>query len=127
MLVNFFRHAARSLAAGASVAVIGAILGLTPAVAHDEERRRKTQDHDTALSALSRGEIVRLEVVLAAVNTAVPGEVVGVELKLRQSDWLYEVKVLSPDGIALRVLVDGRTGRVLDTKQKGLDIKRKRE
>lgn len=118
MLATIFPTAARAVVIGAHIFALGALLAITSAGAHDGDKHRKTQDHDTALSALSRGEIVRLEIVLAAVKTAVPGEVVGVELRRRQGNWLYELKVLSPEGVAMHVLVDARTGQVLDAKTK---------
>ena len=79
-----------------------------PLFARDGDKPRL--DHETALSALNRGEIVRLDIVLAAVKNEIPGEFVGVQLIRRRGDWIYEFKMLSPEGAAFLVEADARTG-----------------
>lgn len=89
-----------------------------PAAAGADDSERRRRDHDSALQALTRGEIAPLEVVLAAVKREIPGEVVGVELERRQAEWIYMFKIISPDGRILRVVADARTGKVLAARPK---------
>lgn len=70
-------------------------------------------DHDRARAALERGEVLPLAEILATVTAQVPGEVVEVELEREHGAWVYELKVISPDGRMLEVLVDATAGRLL--------------
>ncbi len=71
------------------------------------------RDHDRARAALGRGEVLPLAEILEAVTTAVPGDVVEVELEREHGTWVYELKVITPDGRRREVLVDGATGALL--------------
>lgn len=70
-------------------------------------------DHDRAREALERGEVRPLEEILAAAAAEVPGEVVELELEREHGRWVYELKVIAPDGRVLEVLVDAASARVL--------------
>ena len=70
-------------------------------------------DHDRARAALERGEVRPLEEILAAAAAEVPGEVVELELEREHGRWVYELKVIAPDGRVLEVLVDAASARVL--------------
>lgn len=70
-------------------------------------------DHDRARAALERGEVRPVAEVLAAVAAAVPGDVVGVEMEHEHGRWLYELKLIAPDGHVLEVMVDAATATVL--------------
>jgi len=71
------------------------------------------RDHDRARAALSRGEVRPLAEILEAVTAAVPGDVVEVELEREHGAWVYELKVITPDGRRREVLVDAATGTLL--------------
>lgn len=70
-------------------------------------------DHDRARAALERGEVRPLEEILAAAAAQVPGEVVELELEREHGRWVYELKVIAPDGRVLEVMVDAASARVL--------------
>ncbi|WP_242475128.1 PepSY domain-containing protein [Thiohalocapsa halophila] len=70
-------------------------------------------DHDRARAALERGEVLPLAEILASVTTRVPGEVVEVELEREDGTWVYELKIIAPDGRLLEVLANAATGRLL--------------
>jgi uncharacterized membrane protein YkoI len=70
-------------------------------------------DHDRARAALERGEVRPLEEILAAAAAEVPGEVVELELEREHGRWVYELKVIAPDGRVLEVMVDAASARVL--------------
>ncbi|WP_462330020.1 PepSY domain-containing protein [Thiohalocapsa halophila] len=74
-------------------------------------------DHDRARAALERGEVQPLAEILASVTARVPGEVVEVELEREDGTWVYELKIIAPDGRVLEVLANAATGRLLKQKE----------
>jgi len=71
-------------------------------------------DHDRARAALGRGEVRPLAQILETVTAEIPGEVVEVELEREHGAWVYELKVIAPDGHVLEVLVDAASGALLE-------------
>ena len=71
----------------------------------------EVHDEDEARHALENGEVLPLERVLAGLGSAVPGEVSGLELEKENGIWIYEFKIISPDGQMLKVRVDAKTGQ----------------
>lgn len=47
-----------------------------------------------------------------------PGQVLDLELEHEQGRWIYEIKLLQPDGQLLKLEVDARTAQVLQVKRK---------
>jgi len=84
--------------------------GVTAAAPYDHDH---DHDHDRARAALGRGEVRPLAQILQAVSAAIPGDVVEVELEREQGAWVYELKVIAPDGRLLEVLVDAATATLL--------------
>ncbi|WP_338115170.1 PepSY domain-containing protein [Thiocapsa imhoffii] len=74
-------------------------------------------DHDRARHALQQGEVQPIAEILRRVADAVPGEVIEVELEretwLGKRLWVYEIKLIAPDGRLLEVLVDATTAEIL--------------
>jgi uncharacterized membrane protein YkoI len=73
------------------------------------------EDHDEELArqALELGEVVPLDHVIATLREAVPGEVSSVELEKENGTWVYEFKIISPEGRMLQVRVDAKTGQLI--------------
>lgn len=76
------------------------------------------QDHERARDALARGEVLPLGTVLERVSRSHPGEVMAVELEREDGRWIYELKILRPDGALGRVRADARSGEVIDMRVK---------
>lgn len=74
-------------------------------------------DHDRARHALQQGEVRPIAEILRRVAAEVPGEVIEVELErekwLGERRWLYEIKLIAPDGRLLEVMVDAPTAEIL--------------
>ena len=55
-------------------------------------------DHDRARRARAAGEIAGLDQLLARIAAEQPGRVIDVELERARGRYVYEVKLLTPDG-----------------------------
>jgi uncharacterized membrane protein YkoI len=76
------------------------------------------QGHDRAREAVRSGDIRPLGDILRSVRGAVAGEVLDVRLVDRgpPSNWRYEVRVQTPEGHVVAVLVDAQTAAVTGTR-----------
>ena len=75
----------------------------------DKDGKDCKRGQDCARDAFKTGEIRPLSEVLAAVKDKVPGEVVKVELEREDGEWVYEVKVLTPNGRRKEVEINAKT------------------
>ena len=67
-------------------------------------------DHDRARAALRAGEVLPLHTVLERLQREQPGQVLEVELDREHGEWVYEIKLLRPDGRVVELKRDARTG-----------------
>ena len=100
--------------------VIGLILGATllaplPAIAKKRKRRRDGDDDDAerALDAVKSGKAAPLSAILAEVEREIPGRVLEVEIDDEHGQLVYEIKILTPDGLYREVYVDPRSKKIL--------------
>lgn len=96
--------AAASALVALAVALAGA-LGPAPAAARD--------DHERAREAVESGQAQPLRYILEVLERSHPGRVLEVELEQHHDQWIYEVKLLQPDGRLVKLKVDAKTGAVL--------------
>ncbi|MDR6288144.1 putative membrane protein YkoI [Inquilinus ginsengisoli] len=89
-----------------SILVLFIVLALPPAGFGD--------DHDRARAARERGEIRPLEDILPSVRQRFPGDVVRIELENEHDRWIYEIKLISPDGRLVELDVDAGSGDVIE-------------
>lgn len=97
------------------VALAGALslaLALSPALAGDKG------DHDRVRAAVEAGEILPLPALLEQLQRSHPGQVLELELEKEDGRWIYEVKLLQPDGRLLKLELDARDAKVLKQKLK---------
>jgi uncharacterized membrane protein YkoI len=84
--------------------------GALAARADDDDAR----DHEIARQALIEGRIRPLTEITEAFKSQFTGEIVGVELEVKGPDmFVYEFKVLTPDGKLKEVKVDAKTAKIL--------------
>ena len=69
-------------------------------------------NHRRARDAVNAGEVLPLSAVLGIVRSQFSGRVMDVNLKRRAQSYVYQVKLLTPDGRLMRIAVDARTGRI---------------
>lgn len=71
-------------------------------------------DHDRARDALERGEILPLLTILQRATGYQPGEVIEVELERDDGRWLYELKLLTPEGVLMEMELDAANGALME-------------
>ncbi len=81
----------------------------SPPPARAQERR----DHERARAALEAGEIRPLAEILAEVERRYRGRVIEADLERDDGQWLYELKILPPNGRMFVVEIDAATGALL--------------
>lgn len=76
-------------------------------------------DHEQARKALAAGEVLSLRQILDRVEKSHPGQILEVELEREQGRWIYEIKLLRPDGAVSKLKLDARNGDLLQQKTRG--------
>jgi peptidase YpeB-like protein len=73
---------------------------------------------DELRQEVERGSIQPLTNILAAVREKLPGEVVKVEVEHRAGIWVYELRLVDPQGRIFKVYVDARTAQIQRVEEK---------
>ena len=104
------------------VVLILLALGLGPVLSLPAQAGQS--DQDRARSAVEQGQIKPLDVILSSVRQHVPGRVVRIDLhggNGGQRPYVYDVRVLSPQGNIRAVEVDARTAQILSVRGQDAD------
>ncbi|OJU91008.1 MAG: peptidase [Burkholderiales bacterium 66-5] len=76
-------------------------------------------DHERARQALAQGLVLPLATVLTGLEPqGYPGQVLKVEFEREHGRFIYEIRLLRPDGRVAKLEVDAQDGRVLKARQK---------
>lgn len=75
-------------------------------------------DQDRARTAVRAGEVMPLKTLLERLEAEHPGRLLDVELERESGRWVYEVRLLQPDGRLVKLEVDAATGQVLRRKER---------
>lgn len=75
-------------------------------------------DQDRARAAAQAGEVLPLKTLLTRLDADHPGQVLEVELEQHDGRWIYEIKLLQPDGRLIKLEVDAATAEVLRRKER---------
>jgi len=70
-------------------------------------------DHEEVRLLTQKGVILPLSEIVAAVAKSVPGEVLKIELEREHGAYVYEFKILRPNGKVQEVQADAATAKVL--------------
>lgn len=73
--------------------------------------------HDRARRATAAGEILPIAAIYERARLAGLGRILEAELDRSHGRWVYEIKVLSPEGRLFELKLDAATGRVLDREE----------
>lgn len=108
----------------AAVLLLAAVLALGAGMAAP---KADDEGDDGFGRAIEAGEAVPLEKLLAVIRQRFAGRILKVEVEREtiagQRRWIYEAKLLTPDGIVLKLIYDARSLALL--KQKGRSRKRR--
>lgn len=88
----------------------GFLLAASNAAISGEEEH---EDHERALRALEQGEAKPLAEILDAVKKQIGGDVVGVDFERDGDHYVYELKIVTPDGRLREVYVDAMTTQII--------------
>jgi uncharacterized membrane protein YkoI len=69
--------------------------------------------HDRARRASEDGEILTIAEILGRIRTQAPGRVLDTELEHEHGQWVYEIKLLDPQGGLYKLEVDAHSGQIL--------------
>ncbi|SET03365.1 PepSY domain-containing protein [Thorsellia anophelis] len=78
----------------------------------------KKSEQEMVRDAVRRGEILPLKQILELVNAEFDGDIIEIELDEDDDEWVYEIKVLTPQNRILEIEIDARKGRILDVDHK---------
>jgi uncharacterized membrane protein YkoI len=68
---------------------------------------------DRVRALVERGEILPLEEILKRNEPQIGGRIIEIELERKNDAYLYEIKILRPDGRYRELKIDARTGAVV--------------
>ena len=68
---------------------------------------------DRVSALVERGEILPLEEILKRNEASISGRIIEIELERKKDAYLYEIKILRPDGRYRELKIDARTGAVV--------------
>lgn len=71
-------------------------------------------DHDRARDAVRSGQTLPLSEILARIRLQLRGEIVHVKFEREDGRYVYEFRVVSPDGRLRSVHVDAANANILD-------------
>jgi hypothetical protein len=89
--------------------IVSPLIGMPLAPTVAQERR----DHERARAALEAGQIRPLSDLLAEVERRFRGRVIEADLERDDTQWLYELKILPPNGRLFTVELDAATGALV--------------
>ena len=95
------------LGASAAVSALPQVVN-TAAAAADE--------HDEALKAIKRGDIMSYSQIRKIVQSKLKGRVVNIQLRRTNRGWQYFMRVSKNNGRVVAAVVDARNGKILSTR-----------
>ncbi len=73
-------------------------------------------EHDDALKAIKRGDILSYSAIRRTVEKKLNGRVVDLRLRRTNRGWQYFLRVSQKNGRVVAAVVDARNGRILSTR-----------
>jgi uncharacterized membrane protein YkoI len=68
---------------------------------------------DRIRALVEQGEVLPLEEILKRNEPGIGGRIIEIELERKKETYLYEIKILRPDGRYRELKIDARTGAVV--------------
>ena len=86
--------------------VLSGLLAVTPALADNLGAKR-------GRAMVERGEILALEEILKRHLPRLGGRIIEIEIEVERGAYVYEIKVLRPDGRYRELEINARTGALI--------------
>ncbi len=83
--------------------------------------------HDCALEPLRAGEVASLGHILRRVRGAYYGQVIEAELACGGPPWVYQVRMVTPQGHIIKLLLNAQTTDILSVQGHGAEAARKQQ
>jgi hypothetical protein len=93
--------------------ILAPLLSFAPPAAANPALVQERRDHERARAALEAGQIRPLSDLLAEVERRFRGRVIEADLERDDTQWLYELKILPPNGRIFIVELDAATGALV--------------
>lgn len=77
---------------------------------------RADDDYIEARRLLESGEILPLESILKNVRKVAPGKILEVDIEKEDGQIVYEIEVLSENGIVRKIYINARNGKLISIK-----------
>ncbi|WP_424810788.1 PepSY domain-containing protein [Roseococcus sp. YIM B11640] len=91
------------------IPVLASVAALLASPVAAQDRR----DHERARAALEAGQIRPLSELLSEVERRFRGRVIEAELEFDDGQWLYEIKILPPNGRVFNIELDAASGTLI--------------
>ena len=75
-------------------------------------------EHDRAWEAVGSGKAMPLSEIVLEVQKVVPGDIVEVEFDNKSNTPIYKLTILSKSGSYFDVVIDARSGKILNVKKR---------
>ena len=106
--------------------ILIAVLAASLLVIQGAGAEERHGDRERARAALERGEVAPLAQAIAKVQSLYTGDVVETEIESEHGRFYYEIKLLTPEGRVLKLVLDARTLEIVKVKGRpGRDGRRK--
>lgn len=97
----------------AFLALLAAGVAAGGAAGASDREDPRLRDHDRARHALEEGRVRPLLEILQKVRHRLGGEVIGIEFEQDDGRFVYELKIITPQGRLREVHVDAMSGEIL--------------
>lgn len=93
-------------------------LGIALLVAEAARADKAKIDPDVVRTLVAKGELMALEEILLRNEKEIVGRIIEIELERKSIGYVYEIKVLRPDGRKIELKINGQTGILIATHKK---------
>jgi len=94
--------------------LIGLLLAATVARGDQHDWHEHDSAYEQARQAVSRGEALPLHEVRTHLQRVAPGKVVATQYEFEFERWVYEFKIVDPQGQLRKVHIDARSGELVE-------------
>jgi len=96
------------------LAGMGSPLVMSSGIFTDDQRFMLSRlDANEARELKQSGQILSLETIIAQVRKEYPGTIIEIELDEEKNRYIYEIELVTDEGVVIELEIDAATGEVL--------------